>query len=158
TGHRLEPDLREEHRSAVARNQAGDAGSGNRRGVSECMDFKLPELGEGVYEAELVSWLVKPGDTGRRGQNLMGVLTDKATMEVPAPFAGTVQKLAAEPGQQIKVGDVVLTYQEAGKAEEPGRKEEDGARKPATKTVAVARANGPSRSEGIPVRAAPSVR
>ena len=44
------------------------------------MDFKLPELGEGVYEAELVAWLVQPGQTVKRGQSLMEVLTDKATM------------------------------------------------------------------------------
>src|SRR5437667_5689329 len=74
------------------------------------MDFRLPELGEGVYEAELVNWLIKPGDTVKRGQNLMEVLTDKATMEVPSPFAGTVTELRAEPGRQIKVGEVILTY------------------------------------------------
>jgi 2-oxoisovalerate dehydrogenase E2 component (dihydrolipoyl transacylase) len=74
------------------------------------MDFKLPELGEGVYEAELVAWLVKPGDTVKRGQNLVEVMTDKATMEVPSPFAGTVTALRAEPGQTIKVGDTVLSY------------------------------------------------
>ena len=76
------------------------------------MNFKLPELGEGVYEAELVSWLVKPGDTVQRGQNLMEVLTDKATMEVPSPFAGTIT-LNAKSGQQIKVGEVVLAYNPA---------------------------------------------
>jgi pyruvate dehydrogenase E2 component (dihydrolipoamide acetyltransferase)/2-oxoisovalerate dehydrogenase E2 component (dihydrolipoyl transacylase) len=74
------------------------------------MDFALPEIGEGVYEAELVSWLVKPGDTVTRGQGLVEVLTDKATMEVPAPFVGTVTALKAEPGQQIKVGEVLLSY------------------------------------------------
>ncbi|MGE3807052.1 MAG: dihydrolipoamide acetyltransferase family protein [Gemmataceae bacterium] len=74
------------------------------------MDFKLPELGEGVYEAELVAWLVKPGDAVKRGQNLMEVLTDKATMEVPAAFRGTIRSLHAEPGQKVKVGDVVLVY------------------------------------------------
>jgi pyruvate dehydrogenase E2 component (dihydrolipoamide acetyltransferase)/2-oxoisovalerate dehydrogenase E2 component (dihydrolipoyl transacylase) len=78
------------------------------------MDFRLPELGEGVYEAELVTWLVKPGDSVKRGQNLMEVLTDKATMEVPSPFAGTITGLRGEPGQQIKVGDVILTYSPAG--------------------------------------------
>jgi 2-oxoisovalerate dehydrogenase E2 component (dihydrolipoyl transacylase) len=81
------------------------------------MDFRVPELGEGVYEAELVAWLVKVGDTIKRGQNLMEVLTDKATMEVPAPFAGHITELHAEPGQQIKVGDVVLTYSPAGQQE-----------------------------------------
>ena len=74
------------------------------------MDFKLPELGEGVYEAELVAWLVKPGDPVKRGQNLMEVLTDKATMEVPSPFAGTIDELKANPGENLKVGQVVLTY------------------------------------------------
>lgn len=87
------------------------------------MDFKLPELGEGVYEAELVSWQVGPGDAVKRGQTLMEVLTDKATMEVPSPFAGTIAKLTAEPGQAIKVGDTILSYQEAGaRQEQPERK------------------------------------
>src|SRR5438270_6259972 len=80
------------------------------------MDFRLPELGEGVYEAELVSWLVKPGDTVKRGQSLMEVLTDKATMEVPAPFAGKIRGLVAQPGKQVKVGDVVLDYSPAGES------------------------------------------
>jgi len=74
------------------------------------MDFALPELGEGVYEAEVVRWLVKPGDAVKRGQSLLEVLTDKATMEVPSPFIGTITKLSAEPGQQIKVGSVILAY------------------------------------------------
>ncbi len=57
------------------------------------MEFKLPQLGEGVYEAELVKWLVAAGDSVRPGQGLMEVLTDKATMEVPAAFAGAVSGL-----------------------------------------------------------------
>ncbi len=53
------------------------------------MDFALPEIGEGVYEAELVRWLVKAGRCrSSRGQNLVEVMTDKATMEVPSPFVG----------------------------------------------------------------------
>src|ERR1700758_904213 len=99
------------------------------------MDFRLPELGEGVYEAELVSWLVKPGEIVKRGQNLMEVLTDKATMEVPAPFAGTIQNLNAEPGQQLKVGDIVLSYQEAGEARQ--EKQPLAAAKKAAKTSPV---------------------
>ena len=80
------------------------------------MDFALPEIGEGVYEAELTAWLVKPGDVVKRGQNLMEIMTDKAAMEVPAPFTGTITALRAEPGQKIKVGEVVLTYTAAGTA------------------------------------------
>src|SRR6516164_8936818 len=78
------------------------------------MDFALPEIGEGVYEAELVSWLVKEGDAVKPGQNLLEVLTDKATMEVPAPFAGTVTALRARPGQPLKVGEVILSYTPVG--------------------------------------------
>src|SRR5438270_323884 len=74
------------------------------------MDFHLPQLGEGVYEAELVSWLIHPGETVAPGQGLMEVLTDKATMEVPAPFAGTVTELRVQPGSTVKVGDLILTY------------------------------------------------
>lgn len=81
------------------------------------MDFLLPEIGEGVYEAELVSWLVKPGDRVKRGQNLMEVLTDKATMEIPSPFSGTISALAVEPGQKVKVGEHMLSYAEAATAD-----------------------------------------
>jgi pyruvate dehydrogenase E2 component (dihydrolipoamide acetyltransferase)/2-oxoisovalerate dehydrogenase E2 component (dihydrolipoyl transacylase) len=78
------------------------------------MDFQLPQLGEGVYEAELVRWLVKPGDKIKRGQNMLEVMTDKATMEVPAPFAGTITSVAGEPGERIKVGDVIVVYAPSG--------------------------------------------
>ena len=59
------------------------------------MDFPLPPVGEGLIEVELVRWLVRPGDAVSRGQGLAEVMSDKATMEVPAPFAGTISALAA---------------------------------------------------------------
>jgi pyruvate dehydrogenase E2 component (dihydrolipoamide acetyltransferase)/2-oxoisovalerate dehydrogenase E2 component (dihydrolipoyl transacylase) len=130
------------------------------------MDFQVPELGEGVYEAEFLDWKVKVGDTVRRGQSLMEVMTDKATMEVPAPFAGTITALRAEPSQKIKVGDSVLSYTPAGQpatkdtapAAEPARKE------PVPLAAAMpepARRNGPTVPASRPdllVKAAPSVR
>src|SRR5213079_3057967 len=87
------------------------------------MEFKLPELGEGVYEAEAVRWLVAPGDAVKPGQALLEVLTDKATMEVPAPFAGTIDKLLVESGQKLAIGQAILQYQEKGAAK-PAPKEE----------------------------------
>jgi pyruvate dehydrogenase E2 component (dihydrolipoamide acetyltransferase)/2-oxoisovalerate dehydrogenase E2 component (dihydrolipoyl transacylase) len=128
------------------------------------MDFRLPELGEGVYEAELVAWLVKPGDAVRRGQNLVEVLTDKATMEVPAPFAGTITALRAEPGQRVKVGDVVLAYDAGDKANnqapvpEPAR----SAARVEARTPAL-RSDGPPAGNALSpapltIKAAPSVR
>ncbi|MBM3994875.1 MAG: 2-oxo acid dehydrogenase subunit E2 [Planctomycetes bacterium] len=81
------------------------------------MQFKLPELGEGVYEAEVVRWLVQPGDVVRPGQTLLEVLTDKATMEVPAPFAGVIQRLLVEPEQKLSIGQEILEY--GSKEKEP---------------------------------------
>jgi 2-oxoisovalerate dehydrogenase E2 component (dihydrolipoyl transacylase) len=126
------------------------------------MNFDLPELGEGVYEAELVAWLVKPGDTVKRGQNLMEVLTDKATMEVPSPFAGTITALNAQPGQRIKVGEAALEYTPAGQ-EGPATTPRAASAQPiATGASAVSdRGNGAVRAPmPLPatVRAAPSVR
>jgi 2-oxoisovalerate dehydrogenase E2 component (dihydrolipoyl transacylase) len=130
------------------------------------MDFPLPELGEGVYEAELVRWLIKPGDTVKRGQALMEVMTDKATMEVPSPFAAAVTELRAEPGAVLQVGQVVLTHSGAGDAAPPARKPRQRSnteeRAVAGKRAAAAtsemrsspRPNGPE----VPVKAAPSVR
>src|SRR5690349_19465786 len=75
------------------------------------MDFRLPELGEGIYEAELVQWLVQPGEQVTHGQVLFEAMTDKAVVSVASPFDGTVQQLLAEPGTQVKVGEAVLKYE-----------------------------------------------
>ena len=128
------------------------------------MDFPLPPMGEGLFEVELIRWLVKPGDAVKRGQPLMEVMSDKATMEVPAPFAGTVTATAAEPGAKIKVGAVVLSYDDAA----PGAARPAGADEPAAAAVAQPAyagrpaepqkaANGNGHSARLPV-AAPSVR
>jgi len=123
------------------------------------MDFRLPELGEGVYEAEMTRWVVSVGDAVVPGQALLEVLTDKATMEVPSPFSGVIASLAAKPGEALKIGQVVLAYDEA-------------AQPAAAKTVPAAPA-APSRDNGkklaketspavapltTAVKAAPSVR
>src|SRR5437763_5730249 len=129
------------------------------------MEFRLPEIGEGIYEAEFLSWLVKPGDKVKSGQNLLEVMTDKATMEVPAPFAGTITELHATPGQKIKVGEVLLTYSPAGATQpEPeaarpiaSTNDRPSVARPITApvTATVTSDNG-SRSGRLFVRAAPS--
>ena len=73
------------------------------------MDFHLPELGEGVYEAEMSRWLVKEGDTVKPGQGLLEVLTDKATMEVPAPFEGAIDIFGLTAGSAREVGAIGVT-------------------------------------------------
>ncbi len=72
-------------------------------------DVKLPELGEGVTEGELVKWTVKIGDVVKADQTVAEIMTDKATVEVPTPVAGTVKELKFKPGQIIKVESVILS-------------------------------------------------
>lgn len=74
------------------------------------MEFRVPGLGEGVYEAELVEWRVGPGDLVRPGQALAEVMTDKATFDLLASFTGMIESLLIEPGQNIEVGQVVLHH------------------------------------------------
>jgi 2-oxoisovalerate dehydrogenase E2 component (dihydrolipoyl transacylase) len=121
------------------------------------MDFALPELGEGVYEAEAVRWLVQPGDVVRRGQPLLEVMTDKATMEVPAPFAGKITAVIGEPGATLKVGQVILSYQTDGSKVEVAAPIAQRAAAVAAPAIPVAvAANGPPNSGTV--IAAPSVR
>mgnify|MGYP001574185736 CR=1 FL=1 len=75
------------------------------------MELKLPELGEGVHEGELIKWKVKVGDLVRDDQPVCEIMTDKATVELPAPFSGKVTSLAAKEGDIIKVGQVMLNYE-----------------------------------------------
>ncbi len=75
---------------------------------------RLPDVGEGVAEAELVEWLVKVGDHVREDQSLVIVMTDKASVEVPSPVAGEVLWLAAEPGESIAVGSDLVRLKVEG--------------------------------------------
>lgn len=72
-------------------------------------DFKLPDLGEGVHEGQIVRLMVKAGEPIREDQPLMEVETDKASVEIPSPFSGTVAKWHVEEGQLVHVGDVMVT-------------------------------------------------
>ena len=85
-------------------------------------EFKLPDLGEGLTEGEIVKWLVKPGDQIEEGQVFVQVETDKAVIEIPSPRKGVVLKLGAAEGETVQVGRVILTLGVAGeKAETPPR-------------------------------------
>jgi pyruvate dehydrogenase E2 component (dihydrolipoamide acetyltransferase) len=75
-------------------------------------DFKLPDLGEGVTEAEIDKWLVKEGDVVEEDDLLVEVITDKATAEIPSPFAGTVSRIYASEGDVVPVGTVLITIGE----------------------------------------------
>ncbi len=91
--------------------------------------FKLPDLGEGLSEAEVAEWHVKPGDRVTAGQPLVSVETAKALVEIPAPWNGTIDKLYAEAGDILDVDSPVVAYRDdestgsatAKPAGEPGR-------------------------------------
>ncbi|HUX73280.1 MAG TPA: dihydrolipoamide acetyltransferase family protein [Steroidobacteraceae bacterium] len=72
--------------------------------------FKLPDLGEGTVEAEIVQWHVKPGDTVAEDQPLVELMTDKAAVEVPAPVGGRVATLHGEPGDKVAVGAPLVVF------------------------------------------------
>lgn len=72
-------------------------------------DFTLPDVGEGIAEAEIIEWLVAVGDTVTVDQVVAVIETDKSQIEMPTPLAGTVTALNGKPGDVIKVGDVLIT-------------------------------------------------
>ena len=82
-------------------------------------DVKLPDIGEGVTEGELVKWLVKVGDTVKPDQPVAEVMTDKATVEVPSPYAGTVKELKFKEGDVIPIETVILALEGGGAEAKP---------------------------------------
>ncbi|MHC3437006.1 dihydrolipoamide acetyltransferase family protein [Natrialbaceae archaeon A-gly3] len=86
-------------------------------------EFHLPDVGEGVAEGELVSWLVEEGDEVSEDQPIAEVETDKALVEVPSPVNGTVRELHWEEGDVVPVGELFISYDVEG--EEPEPAEED---------------------------------
>ena len=84
-------------------------------------EFKLPDIGEGIAEAEIVAWHVKVGDTIGEDQQIADMMTDKATVEMESPVAGKVIELAGDVGDQIPIGSVLAVIETGGadRAAEP---------------------------------------
>ncbi|WP_311270331.1 dihydrolipoamide acetyltransferase family protein [Sphingobium sp. WCS2017Hpa-17] len=78
--------------------------------------FKLPDIGEGIAQAEIVGWHVKVGDRVEEDQPIADMMTDKATVEMESPVAGTVVRLAGEPGDQISIGAMLVEIEVEGEA------------------------------------------
>ena len=77
-------------------------------------EFKFPDVGEGIAEAEIVRWLVKEGDSVKEDQDLLEVETDKALLTLNSPYTGKITKLHGKEGEIIKVGDVLTTVDAGG--------------------------------------------
>ena len=76
--------------------------------------FKLPDIGEGVVEGELVEWMVSVGDTVKEDDPILSVMTDKATVEIPSPTDGVVKSIVGEPGTILAVGQVCIEFETDG--------------------------------------------
>lgn len=147
--------------------------------------YKLPDVGEGVVEAEIVEWHIKVGDTVTEDQHILDVMTDKATVEIPCAVNGVVKSIVGEPGEVIAVGTEILVIsvdgevpddaentaepetkdapKEAPKAEAPKDEPEAEPKpepKPAPKPAAAAPAKtaAPARANGERPLASPAVR
>jgi pyruvate dehydrogenase E2 component (dihydrolipoamide acetyltransferase) len=89
-------------------------------------EFKLPDVGEGLTEAEIVRWLVEPGETVSEDQPVAEVETDKAVVEVPSPVNGAVREILAEEGEMVKVGTVIITFDVEGETRSASEEASDG--------------------------------
>src|SRR5213083_1220247 len=79
-------------------------------------EFKLPDIGEGVHEGEVVKWFVKEGDPIRENDPVVEVMTDKVTVQIPSPVTGKVLQLRAKEGEVVKVGATLVVFGEDGEA------------------------------------------
>lgn len=123
-------------------------------------EIKLPDIGEGVTEGEVVKWLVKPGDTVTADQPIVEVMTDKATVEVPTPFAGTVKELKVKEGDVVPIESTLLILEESGGAKTAApAKEQKKAPAPTQRAEAPrsAASNGSASSSGAGMDVHPPV-
>lgn len=113
--------------------------------------FKLPDVGEGIAEAEIIHWHVKVGDSVKEDQPLVDVMTDKATVEIAAPVAGRVLSCKGEPGTKAAVGAALVTFETAAKSA-------PAAMAPAEARAEPAQPPPPRPAAGTKTLAAPAVR
>src|SRR3954453_9930039 len=76
--------------------------------------FKMPDIGEGIHEGEIVKWFVKPGDKVQEDDVLCEIQNDKAVVEIPSPVEGTVQEVLVGEGTVATVGQVLVTFDAPG--------------------------------------------
>ena len=98
--------------------------------------FKLPDIGEGVVEGEVVEWMVSMGDTVKEDDPILSVMTDKATVEIPSPVDGKVSKIIGEHGDILPVGEVCIEFEVEGSGNSDSTSEATTAEAPSPETGA----------------------
>jgi 2-oxoisovalerate dehydrogenase E2 component (dihydrolipoyl transacylase) len=138
-------------------------------------EFKMPDIGEGVVEGEIVEWMVAVGDTVKEDDPILSVMTDKATVEIPSPCDGTVASIVGDAGDILPVGGVCIVFDVDGEGnasqasepveEQPAVKEEQPAPvaetkqpEPAPAPAAATAAAPVARAAGTKALASPAVR
>ena len=120
--------------------------------------FKLPDLGEGIHEGEVLAVLVSAGQEVSEGDIILEVETDKAAVEMPSPYTGKVQEIFVKPGDVVNVGDVMMTFSNGDEttAERPAERSKD---KPVDSVPAAETASGlrVARKDG-PIPASPATK
>ena len=106
------------------------------------MEFRLPELGEGIADATVVNVPVKAGDSVTSGQTLIEVETDKASMAVPSPAEGSITEVRVKPGDKIRVGAILLVF-----AEKKGNSTAKPSSKPQPEVKSIAKQEAPAKPE-----------
>ncbi|MFH2018083.1 MAG: dihydrolipoamide acetyltransferase family protein [Pseudomonadota bacterium] len=122
--------------------------------------IKLPDVGEGIAEAELVEWSVKVGDIVREDAVLGAVMTDKATVEIPSPVEGKVTWLGAEIGDTVAIGSPIVKIEVAGEATSPARDGDSPAQAPKAASAAAPaepQPTAPAKDHSIEVKAVQQV-
>ena len=109
-------------------------------------EFKLPDIGEGVAEGEIVNWLVQAGDDVTENQEMVEVMTDKATVTIGAPKAGKVSELRFKVGDTVPVGQVLVVFEVGGGADAPAPAAAPAAVPAAAPAPAAAKSEGPVAS------------
>src|SRR5215204_3111264 len=85
------------------------------------LEFRLPDVGEGIAEADIVAWKVAEGEHVREDQDLVEIQTDKAVVGIPAPVTGVVERLCAAEGESLAVGAVLALFRVEAPAARPRR-------------------------------------
>src|SRR6516225_9228378 len=116
--------------------------------MTELKEFRLPDVGEGLTEADIVAWHVKPGDQVEVNQIIVEIETAKAVVELPSPWDGIVAALLAAEGQTVEVGIPIITVDVSGEPAAAG--ETDSAERPVVPAPAPAGESpaGPSPAAG----------
>ncbi len=127
-------------------------------------EFRLPDLGEGITEGQIVRIMCQPGDTIAEDQTIMEVETDKAAVEIPSPFAGVASEILVSEGQTVAVGEVLLKIEgtngssSAGKSSASSNDEPKKESAPAKEQPAKAESKSPSPAASAPSSGMPATR